>query len=262
MSERLSGIRLWVTRPEPAARRSARKFEAEGASCWLEATVSLQAASLQARDRAQLRAFLPGSRLLLSSANAARFLADAVASDRELRQALLQLPVSAVGESTARQAHSLGWRVDHVASISLGVEFARELMDRGAILRVVLPGSDRRRPEIETLLRENGVEVLPLCVYRTIPARSLSADLTEALTAGEFDASLVYSPSAVRGMLAGARARKLDAACLPPCLALGRTTGGEVKAQGLRLVAAPRAPGEDALLEAAVEWWSKRRANP
>ena len=107
MSERLSGIRIWVTRPEPAARRTVHRFEVEGAVCWLEATVSLQATGLEESERERLRSFLPGARLLFSSANAARFLSEAVATDTLLKQAVLRLSVSAVGESTAREAHSL-----------------------------------------------------------------------------------------------------------------------------------------------------------
>lgn len=262
MSERLRGLRLWITRPEPASRRSARRFEREGASCTLEATVSLQASGLERPELDRLRAFLPGARLLLSSSNAARFLVDALEVDSELRRALLATPASVVGESTANYAYSLGLCVDHVASISLGLQLARELVERGTTSRVVLPGSDRRLPEAELFLRDNGVEVLPLCVYRTIPASSLSRLLADSLRAGQLDATLVYSPSAVSGIVAGARDCGLESSHLPPCLALGSTTASEVEKQGLSLAAVPSEPGEEALVESVVQWWSAKRAHP
>jgi uroporphyrinogen-III synthase len=261
MSERLSGLRLWITRPEPAAARTARRFEEEGAQCRCEATVVLKPENLSPAQRAKLQGFLPGARLLLSSANAARYLLDAVADDPKLEEQVLQLPVSAVGEKTARAAHSLGWQVDHVASVALGLRLAQELVEQGATTRVLLPGSDRRRPEAEALLRDEGVEVLPLCVYRTLPASSLSPSLLEALEGGQLDASLVYSPSAVAGMLSGALAGGLTPRQLPPCLALGSTTASAVVTGGLRLGAAPLAPGEDALVEASVSWWAAKRAD-
>ncbi len=260
MNERLSGLRLWITRPEPAALRTARRFEEEGASCRLESTVSLRPVDLSPEECARLSDFLPGARLLLSSANAGRYLLEALANNPQLKARVLQLPVSAVGEKTARAAHSLGWQVEHVASLALGLQLARELVEEGASSRVLLPGSDRRRPEAEALLREEGVEVYPLCVYRTLPAETLSPALLELLREGLLDASLVYSPSAVSGMVTGALAGGLKPRQLPPCLALGSTTASEVVAKGLRLGAAPLAPGEDALVEASVKWWTSKRA--
>ncbi len=260
MSERLSGLRLWVTRPEPAATRTARRFLREGASCRLEATVSLEPVRLGHAECLRLREFLPGARLLLSSANAARYLLDAVDAEEPLKEQLLRMPVSAVGERTARAAHSLGYQVEHVASVSLGLQLARELVEKDASSRVLLPGSDRRRPEAEALLLDQGVEVFPLCVYHTLTADSLSPALVEELRDGQLDASLVYSPSAVSGMRAGALAAGLKPRQLPPCLALGSTTASQVVKEGLALAAAPLAPGEDALVEASVKWWAGKRA--
>lgn len=257
----LAELRVWITRPGAAARRSASGFETLGARCTVEATVQLQAAHLSAEQRAQLRSFLPESRLVLTSANAAHFLVESLEQDPELLAVLRRLPVSAVGEATARAAEGVGLGVDHVASVALGLELAREIAAAEGSGRVLLPGSDLRRPETEEQLRQDGLEVLPLTVYKTVPVEQLSSALQGALRDRALDAVALYSPSALEGVLNGARSAGISVDQLPALLALGPTTAQACAAAGRAPALQPSEPGEPALLEAVVQWWSKRGAS-
>ena len=260
MSPELSGLRVWITRPGPAAQRSASRFEEGGAVCLVAPALSLEPRTLGVEDRHRLLRFLPEARLVLTSANAALYLVESLVGDGHLLDAVKGMPVSAVGEATARAASELGFRVDHLASVALGVELARELGEETERARVVLPGSDLRRQETESQLLEHGVEVLPLTVYRTLPITTLSEEIAVALRAGELDAIAVYSPSAVRGVIGAGEDAGIRASGLPALLALGPSTAAECRELGHAAEVAPEQPGEPALLEAVARWWKKRSA--
>jgi len=82
---------------------------------------------------------------------------------------LLELPVAAVGISTAASAQNAGLRVKLVGP-GTGVGLARQLIDEieGPATFVFACGRDRRQ-ELPALLTEAGHEVLPVVVYRMDP---------------------------------------------------------------------------------------------
>jgi len=261
MKQALAELRVWITRPGSAARRSAAGFEGLGAVCTLEAAVRLEAAELDESQCRELQAFLPHARLVLTSANAARYFVESLRAYPQLLDALRQLPVSAVGEATARAAEDVGLRVEHLASVALGLELAKEIAADVGAGRVILPGSDLRRPETEEQLLADGLQVLPLTVYRTLPMDQLSPALRTALQEGALDAVALYSPSAVMGVLAGALDTGITVDALPAFLALGPTTAAACESVGHPSAVHPKSPGESELLEAVVQWWSARGAS-
>jgi len=258
MSDDLRGLRVWITRPVPAAHHTASLFTSRGAECTVESTVRLESLLLGEEERNRLRVFLPQARLVLTSANAANFFLDAIGDDPKLLAALRRTPVSAVGEITSKAASQRGFRVDHVASKALGVELARELVVRGETPKVVLPGSDLRRQEATDLLRAGGVEVLELTVYRTVPVEAFSLSLDKSLEERQFDLAMVYSPSAVTGMVQGVRALGRSPEELPPCAALGPVTAKAVEDEGCPLAVMAVDPGERSLLDAISRWWRQK----
>ena len=82
---------------------------------------------------------------------------------------LLELPVAAVGTSTAASARNAGLRVELVGPGN-GAGLARQLIDEieGPATFVFACGRDRRQ-ELPALLTEAGHEVLPVVVYRMDP---------------------------------------------------------------------------------------------
>ncbi len=257
MSGQLDGLRLWVTRPEPAADRSARRFENEGARCVVVPTVRLEPVPLGEPDRRRLREALPGARLVLTSANAVRFLLEAVEDDPQLRERVRSAPASAVGEATAQAARVAGLQVDHIAARALGRQLAAELVQRDGLSTVVLPGSDLRREEVERILQVEGVRVLALTVYHTRPVETLAREIVELLDRGEIDLAAVYSPSAATGL--GRGLRSWESARSVPCAALGPTTARALRNEGLPVAVLGEAVGEEALVEAVARWWSRER---
>ena len=258
MSLPLAGLRVWITRPGSAAQRSASHFADRGAACALEPAVRLDALELNAKDRAALEDFLPHARLVLTSANAARYFVESLEGTPQLLERVRELPVSALGEATARAATECGLRVEHLASVALGIELAREVGAEQGVPRVILPGSQLRRPETEAQLLAEGIEVLALTVYETLPVQDLSEAIVSALKRGELDAIALYSPSAVHGVIDAARHSELPLETLPPFLALGPTTAAECDEVGHPAAVSPMEPGEAALLEAVAEWWKER----
>jgi uroporphyrinogen-III synthase len=260
MSGPLAGLRVWITRPEPAASKSVTAWRDAGAVASAVATVHLSAVPLDADLLRDMRENLsPGWKVLLTSANATSFLLQALAAEPELRRRLRECPAYAIGEATAARARELGLEVEQVSPRAVGSDFAASLVERGdAGGPLLLPGSDVRRPEVERVLRAAGGDVRACTVYRNAPVTELPAETVECLRRGEVDLLAFYSPSAVRGFLAAAATIVDDPATCCPAAVLGPTTRDEARTAGFSIVAEPASPGEPALIEAAVTWWSEQ----
>jgi uroporphyrinogen-III synthase len=261
MTLALAKLRVWITRPGAAARRSAESFEALGASCTVAPVLRLEAAALDPGQRRSLGEFLVEGRIVLTSANAARYFVESLGGDAHLLAAARRCPVSAVGEATARAASALGLRVEHLSSVALGLELAKEIGAEGETRRVILPGSDLRRPEAEAQLRSDGLEVLALTVYRTVVVDRLDDGVRDALLSGSLDAVALYSPSAAQAVLKLGSDAGIAPEKLPAFLALGPTTAAECAALGHPSVVQPESPGEAELVQAVVDWWQRQDAS-
>jgi len=84
--------------------------------------------------------------IVLTSANAARFLMEAAALHHDLQKLLRQRPAACVGEATARAARARGYQVQHVAARATGDDLARELVAARQATAFLLPGSDLHAP--------------------------------------------------------------------------------------------------------------------
>jgi uroporphyrinogen-III synthase len=150
--------------------------------------------------------------------------------------------VAAVGPATAGQLRDSGIAVDlvpaHAGSAeSLGAIFP----SAGAARTVLLPRSDIAAQTLPDALRDKGYLVTTAVAYRTVP-RSVPASISADLAAGEFQAVIVASPSAVDA-LAGARISDRTAV-----VAIGRPTGQAVAAAGLSCAAIADSPTDSAIV--------------
>jgi uroporphyrinogen-III synthase len=258
MTPPLAGLRVWITRPQPAAARSVEAWRKAGAVAVAVPTVVLAGAALaeEARHALQEQGREPWT-IVLTSANAAEYLLAALEEDPALTARVRAWPAHAVGEATAARARALGLRVVGVSPRATGADLAADLRERGpARGRILLPGSDVRRPDVETALRRAGAEVLACTVYTNEPVSELPAEPARALARGDVDLIALYSPSALRGFLAAAARIVDDPAGRCPVAVLGPTTREAARTARCRVVAEPVAPGEAALLEAAARWWA------
>jgi uroporphyrinogen III methyltransferase/synthase len=104
---------------------------------------------------------------------------------------------AAVGPTTAAAAERAGFLVDYQAQIHSGAAFAHELGERLRGQTVFLPRSDRANPDLPTLLKEYGAEVTEAVAYCTVVPVNLDQEKVARIVAGESDAILFFSPTAV-----------------------------------------------------------------
>jgi uroporphyrinogen-III synthase len=115
---------------------------------------------------------------------------------------------------------------------------------------VLLPNADIGRPDLEERLRAAGALVDRVVAYRTVPAPG--GDVAELLAAGELDALLFTSGSAVEafarqaGHAGLAQARRLLVVCLGP------VTAEACRALGLEPAAVAAEASEESLVAALV----------
>jgi uroporphyrinogen III methyltransferase / synthase len=120
---------------------------------------------------------------------------------------------AAVGPTTAAAAERAGFFVDYQAQTHSGASLAHELGERLRGQTVFLPRSDRANPDLPTLLKEYGAEVTEAVAYRTVIPVNLDQQRVAGILAGESDAILFFSPTAVEhfaGMVGEPALQKLQ----------------------------------------------------
>jgi len=88
--------------------------------------------------------------------------------------------------------------VEYVARTHSGVGLANELGERLRGRSVLLPRSDRANPDLPAALKTHGAEVTEVIAYRTLQPGEVDRQKLSRVSAGEADAILFFSPSAVQ----------------------------------------------------------------
>jgi uroporphyrinogen-III synthase len=226
-----------VTRPEPAAARTAAALTARGHKVWKVPLMQVE----------PVEADLSGGwgGVIITSANAP----SAIAGNPE-RETLLALPLLAVGQRSAEAARAAGFT--EVTSAGGDVrDLQRALvtrrLDQVAPL-LYLAGEDRAADLIGEL-SARGIAAEMRVVYRAVTAPFPDA-LVAALEAGDVDAVLHFSRRSADNYLAGARAaaiEKLALAVRHYCLSA--QVAKPLQAAGAKHVAVASSPEEAALIE-------------
>ena len=207
LGPRVAGRRVLVTRSGDAGEAWAKELEGLGAVCvqrCVLATETLDGGGNALRAKDALRSC---DWLVLTSARAV----DAL---EELAGGALSVPapVAVVGPATAQRARRAGLDVRLQAKggtvTALAAEMA-EILAAPAASRatdgtplVVFAGAEDAHPGLEELETRGLARIVRLAVYRTIPAPPVPEAQREEL---DVDVVLLASPSAVRGLVAGAR---------------------------------------------------------
>jgi len=108
---------------------------------------------------------------------------------------------AAVGPTTAAAAERAGFFVHYQAQTHSGAALAHELGERLRGQTVFLPRSDRANPDLPTLLKEYGAEVTEAVAYCTVVPVNLDQEKVVRICAGESDAILFFSPTAVEHLV-------------------------------------------------------------
>lgn len=183
-------MRVLVTRPEPASARTAAELERRG-----HEPVLLPLMQAIHQPQALVTPALPDTAAIaVTSAEAIRVLE---ALPREARQALLALPLFAVGRATARAASDAGF-----ADVSVADGDGRSLASllvatHDAATPILYLTGSPRSPDFETDLQQAGRTIDVRECYRMVPATPDDLDVIETLTPMP-EAILVYSAETAR----------------------------------------------------------------
>lgn len=169
------------------------------------------------------------------------------------RQALLEIPVFAVGDSTAAAARSAGFTTVHSADADgaalLALLKAKTHPDAGAVWHL---GGQTLATDLATALTEAGYIAQHLVLYQAEPVTTLPAALVAALTGPETVFVLLYSQAAADVLARLAPAGGWHGLCLSqrvaePLFGLGPrlSVASEPREEAL-LALLPRPTGEHA----------------
>lgn len=220
-----------ITRAAAQSEALARELSALGAHPVVLPLVSFaEPEDFAPLDRA-ISGMQPFDWLILTSAQAARAIVQRAA---ELQQSLIRidnrLRVACVGPVTAEAARNAKLPVEYVATTHNGVGLANELGGKLQGAKVLLPRSDRANPDLPAALERFGAHVTEVVAYRTVRPTESDEDSLKQIVAGQADAILFFSPSAVQHFaeLVGAAQLRLIQD------KLGITAVGPVTAKALR----------------------------
>jgi uroporphyrinogen-III synthase len=177
-------MRLLVTRPEPDAGREAEVLAALGHEPVLAPLLVIEFSG-------DVPLELEGAQALIAtSRNALRALASHPARDEALK-----LPLLAVGDATAGEAHSLGF-----ADVTIGPGTGPKLVElilhefepvRGALVHL---SGDMLAFDVKAALEREGFAVRRFVLYRAVPASAFPDQALSLLKAGQVDGVILMSP--------------------------------------------------------------------
>lgn len=231
----LAGKRVVVTRAPEQAQELVRLLEESGAEVLLAPAVRFEAPVGWEPLDAALRELASFDWLIFTSQNAVRFVS-VRQKENGGRSALRGggLKVAAVGEPTAAAAKAAGFSVDFVASRFQGKALAEELGERLKGARVLLPRSDRGRPDLPAALRAAGATVTEVIAYRTMDADLGKSAALEEIRLGRVDVIAFASPSAFQALADAMESEELSRIRESTAIAaIGPVTADAIREAGL-----------------------------
>lgn len=253
----LAGVRIVITRAIEQARELKARLEEMGATVLLFPAISFSEPSDTAALDEAIRSLSEYDWILFTSANAARFFAGRC---RKLgvdasREGLVRR--AAVGPATASAVAAEGFAVDYVAKEFVGAALARELAAALEGKKILLPRSERARPDLPDALKTAGATVTEVVAYHTGGVGAVDPALTTTIRRGEVDLVSFFSPSAVQNLRAelgdDVLARLAGKAAFA---AVGPVTAAALRDAGLRVaIEAPLATAES-MASAIAEYFS------
>jgi uroporphyrinogen-III synthase len=198
----LEGKRIVITRAVEQSRDLMARLENMGALVLLFPAVSFSEPSDTAELDRAIRSLGEFDWILFTSANAARFFAGRC---RKLGVGPSQSEnyrCAAVGPATASAVAAEGFSVDHVAVEFLGAALARELSASLAGKRILLPRSERARPDLPNALKDVGAKVVEVVAYHTGGVGVIEPGVMQAMREAQVDVISFFSPSAIENMRA------------------------------------------------------------
>lgn len=159
--------------------------------------------------------------------------------------------MAAVGPATAKSARELGYDVEFTAEEATGKGLAAGLGEKVAGRRVLLPRSDRARPELPEMLRAAGARVTDVVSYSTVPPRQQGLDALKEVQAGAVHAVALASPSAFERLAEQLGMEALRELTQHVALAaIGPVTAAAIRQAGLPVAIVPSKPSAESFVDA------------
>jgi uroporphyrinogen-III synthase len=262
-SKPLAGKRLVITRAPEQAQQLTQVLESLGAEVLLLPTVEF-APPVDWRELDDaLQRLSSFDAILFLSRNAVRYV---FGRCRELGIKCETSPsrkfmIAAVGTGTAQEIASEGWRADFVAQVQTGEALVRELGDRVAGKKVLLPRSNRADERLSNSLREAGAHLTEVAAYRTVVPQTIDQSLLARIRAGKVDAVIFASPSAFHIFSDCLDARELASLSdRVQFAAIGPTTANAIRATGARVEIEATEPSAEGLTNAITMYYQRQAA--
>lgn len=165
--------------------------------------------------------------------------------------------IAAVGPVTARAAGMAGYPVHFVSPEAHGAWLAAGLRTEMKEKRVLLPRSDRARPELPAALRGAGAEVVEVIAYHTAAPEEAQAETLERIVRGEVDVITCASPSAFErlGVLAGME-QLHGLAARVAFAAIGPVTAEAMRSDGIPVAIEAEEPTSAGFAAAIVKYYA------
>jgi uroporphyrinogen-III synthase len=242
----LGGKRIVVTRAVEQSHELLALLESMGATVLLFPAVSFSEPSDTSELDRAIRSLGEFDWILFTSANAVQFFA------RRCRKLGVEpsqegnYRCAAVGPATARAVAAEGFPVDHVAQEFLGTALARELSASISGMKIILPRSERARPDLPDALKAAGAEVTEVVAYHTGGVGAIEPGVMRAIQEAQVDVISFFSPSAIENMRSELGEELLSRLGAKAALAaVGPVTAAALRDAGLRVaIEAPLATAE------------------
>lgn len=234
-------MRLLVTRPAEDAAPLAKALEGKGHEVTIEPMLSIEPMQDAVLDFDGVQA------LLFTSANGVRVFAG-LSTER-------QLPVYAVGDSTARAATEAGFvRVESAGGdVEDLARLVREMCypARGALLH---PAASQLAGDLASMLGGHGFEVRKIVIYQAKAAEALSAETVRRFQEGEIDGVLFFSPRTAESFASlAAKANIQDRLFRTSAYALSRAVAERLAGLPFKTLRVAVRPEQSALLQCIDE---------
>ncbi len=192
----LKGKRFITTRPTGKSKQLKELLEKEGAQLlelpMIETKPIFSEVTLQAIQHLENFDWL-----LLTSANAVKYLTEAGASIPNFQEKLKRIQVAAIGAKTAEVIHSFGYTVDFVASKANSIDFVEEFKSIKAVANsnILWPTSNLSRNTIATELQDIA-NIEKVTLYDTIQSENRDKEIVDVIQNNAYELVYFFSPSA------------------------------------------------------------------
>jgi uroporphyrinogen-III synthase len=256
---RLSGVRVWVTRPEERVQELCFLLEDEGARVFCLPLLELAPPADVRPLRAAAERMERYQWVVFSSRSAVSALVEAAREAGTLGR-LEKIKIAAIGPGTARVVSSYGFQVSIQAAEATGQGLFESL--QAALLpadEILLPVAEKGRGELEEALASRGIRTTRVVAYRSV-APSLGDAQKGELKAFEPQIVMVASPRTAESFHENLGDLGPELVGGLKVVAIGPTTAAAVQALGLSLAAVASRPTPHGLVDAAVEAMGRRSA--